>query len=30
MSLRTLIKKGKAGGTPTSTNPNYYNGSIPF
>ena len=30
MKLETLIKKGKAGGTPSSTNSNYYNGDIPF
>ena len=30
VKLETLINKGKAGGTPTSTNPNYYNGDIPF
>ena len=28
--LGQLISKGGSGGTPTSTNPNYYNGSIPF
>ena len=30
VKLETLIKKGKAGGTPTSTNPDYYDGDIPF
>lgn len=30
VKLETLIKKGKAGGTPSSTNSNYYNGDIPF
>ena len=28
--LDTLFSKGKAGGTPTSTNKEYYNGEIPF
>ena len=28
--LDTLFSKGKAGGTPTSTNKDYYNGDIPF
>ena len=28
--LSELIKIGKAGGTPLSSNPNYYNGKIPF
>lgn len=28
--LDTLFSKGKAGGTPTSTNKEYYNGKIPF
>lgn len=28
--LDTLYSKGKAGGTPTSTNKEYYNGEIPF
>ena len=28
--LETLFIKGKAGGTPTSTNKDYYNGEIPF
>jgi len=28
--LGELISKGGSGGTPTSTNPNYYNGNIPF
>ena len=28
--LDTLFTKGKAGGTPTSTNKEYYNGEIPF
>ena len=28
--LDTLFSKGKAGGTPTSTNREYYNGEIPF
>ena len=28
--LDTLFSKGKAGGTPTSTNKEYYNGDIPF
>ena len=28
--LDTLFSKGKAGGTPTSTNKDYYNGEIPF
>ena len=28
--LDTLLSKGKAGGTPTSTNKEYYNGEIPF
>ena len=28
--LDTLFSKGKAGGTPTSTNKDYYNGVIPF
>ena len=28
--LDTLFCKGKAGGTPTSTNKDYYNGDIPF
>ena len=28
--LDTLFVKGKAGGTPTSTNKEYYNGNIPF
>ena len=28
--LNTLFSKGKAGGTPTSTNKEYYNGEIPF
>ena len=28
--LDTLFSKGKAGGTPTSTNKEYYNGVIPF
>src|SRR5690606_19398798 len=28
--LGQLISKGGSGGTPTSTNPNYYNGNIPF
>ena len=28
--LETLFIKGKAGGTPTSTNKDYYNGVIPF
>ena len=28
--LVTLFSKGKAGGTPTSTNKEYYNGEIPF
>ena len=28
--LKTLFIKGKAGGTPTSTNKDYYNGEIPF
>lgn len=28
--FRKLIKKGKAGGTPKSTIPSYYNGDIPF
>ena len=28
--LDTLFSKGKAGGTPTSTNIEYYNGEIPF
>ena len=30
VKLETLIEKGKAGGTPPSTNPDYYNGEIPF
>ena len=30
VKLETLIKKGKAGGTPSSTNSDYYNGDIPF
>ena len=30
VKLETLIEKGKAGGTPSSTNSNYYNGDIPF
>ena len=30
VKLETLIKKGKAGGTPSSTNLDYYNGDIPF
>ena len=30
VKLESLIKKGKAGGTPSSTNSNYYNGDIPF
>ena len=30
VKLESLIKKGKAGGTPSSTNPDYYNGNIPF
>ena len=30
VKLENLIKKGKAGGTPSSTNPDYYNGDIPF
>ena len=29
-SLSHFIKKGKAGGTPTSTNKDYYGGEIPF
>jgi type I restriction enzyme S subunit len=28
--LESLFNKGGSGGTPSSTNPNYYNGSIPF
>ncbi|WP_195343225.1 restriction endonuclease subunit S [Barnesiella intestinihominis] len=28
--LDTLFSKGKAGGTPTSTNKEYYNGEVPF
>ena len=28
--LETLFTKGKAGGTPASTNKDYYNGEIPF
>ena len=28
--METLFIKGKAGGTPTSTNKDYYNGEIPF
>lgn len=28
--LDTLFSKGKAGGTPTSTNKEYYNGEMPF
>ena len=28
--LNSFIKFGKAGGTPKSTNPSYYNGNIPF
>lgn len=28
--LGQLISKGGSGGTPTSTNPSYYNGNIPF
>ena len=28
--LSELIRLGKAGGTPLSSNPNYYNGKIPF
>ena len=28
--LDSLFSKGKAGGTPTSTNKEYYNGEIPF
>ena len=30
VKLESLIKKGKAGGTPSSTNSDYYNGDIPF
>ncbi|MBQ3414344.1 MAG: restriction endonuclease subunit S [Clostridia bacterium] len=30
VKLESLIKKGKAGGTPSSTNSEYYNGDIPF
>ena len=30
VKLETLIEKGKAGGTPPSNNPDYYNGEIPF
>ena len=30
IGLDTLFSKGKAGGTPTSTNKEYYNGEIPF
>ena len=30
VKLGDLIKKGKAGGTPKSSNPDYYNGNIPF
>lgn len=30
VKLETLIENGKAGGTPPSTNPDYYNGEIPF
>ena len=28
--LHKFFKKGKAGGTPTSTNKEYYDGEIPF
>ena len=30
VKLGDLIKKGKAGGTPKSSNPDYYDGPIPF
>ena len=30
VKLESLIKKGKAGGTPSSTNSDYYKGDIPF
>ena len=30
IQLYTFMKKGKAGGTPTSTNKDYYGGDIPF
>lgn len=30
MPLSSFMKKGKAGGTPTSTNKDYYGGDIPF